>query len=70
MLRIIGIVAMLLAVLLMLSGCGKTKLLHCDNCNKELTVEEGSNMEEDWIIYCPECEEELFGDDPVVSESE
>lgn len=55
-----------LSVLLALTGCGKTKLLHCDHCGKEVSVKESSNMEEDWIIYCEECNEELFGDDPVL----
>lgn len=53
-------------VLLSLSACGKTKTLHCDNCKKEVTVKEKSNMEESWIIYCDECNEKLFGDDPVL----
>lgn len=66
--RTIAILAALLAVLMMFVGCGKTKILHCDHCNKEVTVEESSNMEEEWIIYCPECNEELFGDDPVVGD--
>ncbi len=49
------------SILLALTGCGKTKILHCDNCNKEVAVSESSNMEEEWIIYCDECNEELFG---------
>ncbi len=43
------------------TGCGKTKILHCDRCQKEVPVKESSNMEEDWILYCEECNEELFG---------
>ena len=63
------LLALLIATLLLtaLAGCGKTKTLHCDNCNKEVAVEEDSNMEEEWIIYCEECNEELFGDDPLLS---
>lgn len=49
-----------------LAGCGETKTLHCDHCNKEVVVDEKSNMEEDWIVYCEECNEELFGDDPIL----
>ena len=55
-----------LVIILTATGCAKTKTLHCDNCNKEVSVEESSNMEEDWIIYCEECNEELFGDDPIL----
>lgn len=43
-------------------GCGKTKILHCDNCNAEVEVGAKSNMEEDWSIYCDTCNEQLFGD--------
>ena len=56
------VACMLLAVV----GCGRTKTLHCDGCGKEVTVKEDSNMEEDWIIYCEQCNEELFGDDPLL----
>ncbi len=58
----------LLAVMMLLvsAGCGKTKVLHCDHCNKEVTVKESSNMDESWTLYCDECNEELFGDDPLL----
>ena len=62
------IFALFLVCLLLfsLSACGKTKTLHCDNCKKEVTVNQDSNMEDDWIIYCKECNEELFGDDSLL----
>jgi len=47
-------------------GCGEKKVLHCDHCGKEIKVEKSSNMEEDWIIYCESCNEELFSDDPLL----
>lgn len=53
-------------MLFSLTGCFKTKTLHCDHCQKEVTVNEKSNMNEDWIIYCEECNEKLFGDDPLL----
>ena len=62
------ICVLLLAVLILLSlsSCLKTKTLHCDHCNKEISVKESSNMEEDWTIYCEECNEKLFGADPIL----
>ncbi len=63
-------IAVLLAVLCLLGGCTKTKTVHCDRCGKEATISEKSNMEEDWIIYCKDCEEELFGDNPIVEEGD
>lgn len=61
---------MVLLVLFSLTGCVKTKILHCDYCKKEITVKESSDMEEDWIIYCDACNEELFGDDPLFTDDE
>ena len=49
------------ALLLTAAACGATKTLHCDGCGVEVTVEADSNMEEDWIIYCGPCNQELFG---------
>ena len=61
--RVLSILAVV-SCLLLLAGCGKTKVLHCDNCNKEVVVKESSNMEESWTIYCESCNEKLFGEDP------
>ena len=47
---------------------GETAPATCDKCGKEVTVAGNSNMEEDWTIYCSECEEAIFGENPVVSE--
>ncbi|MBR5524705.1 MAG: hypothetical protein IKU51_05530 [Clostridia bacterium] len=55
-----------LMILLTVVGCGSKKTVHCDHCQKEVLIDEDSNMEEDWIIYCNECNEELFGDDPLL----
>lgn len=57
---------LLLCIIFAFSGCIRTKLLHCDSCGREITVNEGSDMNDDWIIYCNECNEELFSDDPIL----
>lgn len=62
----ISVILFVSLILLSLAACGKTKVLHCDHCNKEVFVKQNSNMDEDWIIYCEECNEELFGDDPLL----
>ena len=56
-------IALILAavMLLTLTACGAEKILHCDYCGAEVKVKADSNMEEDWIIYCGPCNEELFG---------
>ena len=60
---------LILCAVFAVSGCAKLKTLHCDRCNKEVTVSESSNMEESWTIYCDECNEALFGDDPILGDN-
>ncbi len=61
------VLAITLLLMLLLCGCGKTKIVYCDHCGAEIKVAEDSNMnDEDWILFCKDCEEELFGDEPVV----
>ena len=56
-----------ISVLLCFAACGKTKTVHCDHCQKEVSIAEDSNMTEEWTIFCKECEQELFGNNPVVT---
>ena len=64
--KIIAVVLAMLLCLLFLTGCVATKELTCDHCGKTVKVPEDSNLEEDWIIYCKKCNNELFGDDPLL----
>lgn len=63
-------ILMALSILFAFAGCAKTemKTLHCDRCQKAVEVEASSNMEEDWILYCAECDELLFGGTLVVEQ--
>ena len=57
--RLIAI-ALLVLSLLALSACGgKTRIVHCDRCGKEIQVAEDSNITEDWIVFCKDCEAEI-----------
>lgn len=58
--------ALVAALCLSLTACG-SKTLHCDGCGAEVQVAQNSNMEEDWIIFCHDCEEEMG---PVVTTGE
>lgn len=58
---------LLAALLLTLAACGETRTVHCDHCGADIELASDSNIEEDWIVFCKTCEEELFGDNPVVS---
>ena len=53
-------------LLLTFSGCGEPRTVHCDHCGGEITLEADSNITEDWIVFCKQCEEDLFADNPVV----
>ena len=54
------LIAILIAIsLLSLAGCGKTRIVHCDGCGKEIKVAENSNVTEDWILLCDECQKKL-----------
>lgn len=64
--RIVSVVFAMLVLLSTLCGCGEKKELTCDHCGKKVETSAKSNMEEDWLIYCEECNEELFSDDPVL----
>ena len=55
-----------LALCLGLCACGAERTVHCDSCGKEVQVDADSNITEDWILFCKECEEAHFGDNPVV----
>ena len=51
--------ALLVLALLSLAACGKEKIiLHCDRCGKEVEFPADTNMTEDWIIVCAECQKE------------
>ncbi len=60
----LAIICLLLALLAaLLCGCA-ANTVHCDHCGKEIRVDK--NVTEDWLVYCSECNEELFGDDPII----
>ena len=51
-----------LAVLaLLMFGCAK-KTLHCDGCGSEVKVSADSNLTEDSLILCKDCQKKLYGD--------
>ena len=58
---------LLLALVLMLTlvACGK-RIVTCDHCGKDVEVQAKSNITDEWILYCSECEVELFGEDGLV----
>ena len=56
----VAAVVLLLVCLLSLVACGKPgKIVHCDACGKEIPVRADSDMNEDWIILCEDCKQQL-----------
>ena len=61
-------IGILLAVLLvLLPGCAGSKTVTCDHCGETIQLPQDSKIEEDWIVFCKTCEEDLFAENPVVS---
>ncbi|MBQ3504936.1 MAG: hypothetical protein IJA75_09575 [Oscillospiraceae bacterium] len=58
---------LLAALLLLLPGCGETRTVTCDHCGAQIELPADSKIEDDWIVFCKACEEDLFADNPVVS---
>ena len=58
------ILAILLIALMVLTFCACGKVtLHCDGCGKEVKCDD--KMDEEWIIYCADCEKGLGLDDII-----
>ena len=60
------LISALVCALLMAAGCAATKLLHCDRCGADVHVPANSNLEEDWLIFCNACSDEMG---PMVEEA-
>ncbi len=60
------IIAVLLLVLIFggIFLIGNKKTLHCDGCDEIIRVSKNSEMEEDWMIFCEDCNNAMTGDLP------
>lgn len=70
MIRRTALMLGVLMILCLFAGCRGTKTVHCDHCGDEIVLSATDKIEEDWIVFCKTCEEELFGENPVVSPAE
>ncbi len=68
MIKKISLILGTFALILTLAACGETKTVHCDNCTTELVIDADSNMEEDWVVYCEPCSEELFSGEDLIGD--
>lgn len=49
--------SLVILLVLSLTACGSKNILHCDGCGKEVSAD--AKMNEDWIVYCSDCEPEF-----------
>lgn len=55
------------AMLLTLAACGEEpRIVHCDRCGVEIEVEADSNITGEWILFCGDCNVDLYGEDGLV----
>ena len=59
--RLIAI-ALLVLALLALCACGRTRVVHCDGCGKEIQVDASSDLNEDAIFLCEDCQKLLYSE--------
>ena len=57
--KLVTAIVLAAAATILLTGCAKTKIVHCDRCGKEITLSADSRITEDWTVFCTECEEEI-----------
>lgn len=62
MIKKILAVLLLLAIFLGIFLIGNRKSLTCDGCGKTIRVSKNSEMQDDWIIYCNDCNSLMNGE--------
>lgn len=57
-------IGLTLLALLLLAACAKEEtIVHCDGCGTELRYPASGEVNEDWIILCPDCRKKLQTED-------
>ena len=53
------ILILLLALMLVGSmfGCGSTRIVTCDKCGDPIEIPADSNITDDWIVFCDNCDD-------------
>lgn len=53
----------LILVLSALAGCAKeTRIVTCDGCGVDITLDADSKITDEWIVFCRTCEQALPDD--------
>ena len=52
-------ILLVLVLLLSLAACAKTRTVTCDRCGTDVEVDEKSNITDEWIVFCKDCEAEV-----------
>lgn len=60
--KLLTLLLVVLALAAVLVGCGEKKTVTCDGCGTTIELEAGSKIEEDWIVFCKDCEPDIISD--------
>lgn len=58
---------MVIAMVFAFAGCSEKKVLKCDGCGADIQVDADSNMDDNWSLFCKDCNEKL-GLDSIIPE--
>lgn len=58
---------LVVVMLLTLMGCGEKRTVTCDSCGTDIKLKADSNITDEWIVFCKDCELELFGEEGIVA---
>lgn len=67
--KLFAVIFVMLIITASLCGCGEKKELTCDSCGTKITVSAKSDMTDEWMIYCSECEKEIMAENPELLEN-
>lgn len=54
------------SLVFVLASCG-AKTVKCDHCKEDIKVSADSNITDDWIMYCKDCNESLKIEEEIIN---
>lgn len=61
------LILMILSMIFAFTGCGEKKTLTCDYCGADVQVAEDSDITDEWLVCCDDCNVK-YGFDTLVAE--
>lgn len=73
--KIIAVLFAVLMVVFTFAACSSNngaadsgRIVHCDNCGREMSAGDNENIDDSWTLYCFDCEKELGLDKLITAE--